>query len=452
MTIAQESVYKVYPEVARSFGVSKSVPKLEVINSKNCKIPAIYKPAERKIQIEACVIDLAKTFGADSNNVLAIILGHELAHYYQGHEWCADFAWSMRNTNLGKNIASQSLDQRKINESQADDLGVMAASIAGYKPFEIYDKLIDKLYLLYKLPDNMPGYASKAERKKIALEACKKQEPLYVKFLAANFLSYIKDYKSSNELNQNILTQFATRELFNNYGINNLLQVLAKKEKFDFPFILPIELDPETRLKTPYEGTRGLSEDVDEEIENLLEAAKYNFEEAIRKDKNYVFSYENLAITYLLQENYEGALGKLNELLKLTKAETENSIQIRAIAYFLKNNYSKSNEIINSAKSQNPIFIFNQSLINKGLSFIDDKLKLIEYLETYKIPFVKNKNIKENNNSKTVSYDRKLSLESIKIEYIVLKDGIYLKIGIGEGKSYRVSTNVNSRLFEYRAD
>ena len=82
-------------------------------------------------------MDLTKEFGKDSTTTLAIIMGHELAHYYKHHEWCSEFAFSVKGTDLGNKIINISRDQRKINESQADDAGLFAIMMAGYKPFNI---------------------------------------------------------------------------------------------------------------------------------------------------------------------------------------------------------------------------------------------------------------------------------------------------------------------------
>jgi hypothetical protein len=78
--------------------MAKPIPKLEI--TKTCKSSAKYLPSEQKIQIEECLIQLTKSFGKDSINALAIIMGHELAHYYKSHEWSREFAYSLRGTKI----------------------------------------------------------------------------------------------------------------------------------------------------------------------------------------------------------------------------------------------------------------------------------------------------------------------------------------------------------------
>lgn len=378
---AQNNFYQdIFHDIATSFGDSKPIPQLEIIGrDKRCKIPAQYLPNSGIIQIEQCLIDLTKEFGKDSTTALAIIMGHELAHYYKQHEWCSEFAYSVRGTDLGNKIINISKDQRKINESQADDAGLFAIMMAGYKPFDIFPKIIDKIYNFYKLPEQLEGYPTKEERKRIAQEAEKKASKLYPVFLAGNFLYYLANYQKSAECYEYILKHFPSREVFNNLGVSKLLYVLSLKDKSDFPFILPIEIDPKTRLIKP---TLRNSFDVDEDLVNkALEEAKKYFNDAIRKDKNYSEAYINFAICLLLQGNNEGAIGKLNELAIIKKIQPTNALLVKAIAYFLDQQQNKALALLNLVDEKNQYFQYNTQLIKKGYSFFESKLDLMEWQE-----------------------------------------------------------------------
>lgn len=380
-TIAQNKFYQdVFTEIANSFGESKPVPKLEIINrSSRCKIPAQYIPDRAVIQIEQCLIDVTKQFGKDSTTALAILMGHELAHYYKQHEWCSEFAYSIRETDLGKEIIDISKDQRKINESQADDLGLYAITMAGYKPFEIYPRLIDAIYEFYKLPQQLEGYPSKEERKLIAKEAEKKIAKLYPIFLSGNFLFYIGNYQSAAKCYEYLLKQFPSRENFNNLGVSKLLYVISEKDKIDLPFILPIEIDPKTRLIKP--TLRSSTGNSDNLTDQYVEDAKRYFGEAIKKDKNYLDAYTNYAICLLLQENYEGALGKINEIELVSKELPDRALSVKAISYYLDQQQKKAINILSQIEDRSPVFQYNSQLIKKGYSFFESKIDLIEWQE-----------------------------------------------------------------------
>jgi tetratricopeptide (TPR) repeat protein len=306
-------------------------------------------------------------------------MGHELAHYYKEHEWCSEFAYSIRETDLGKKIINISKDQRKINESQADDLGFYAITMAGYKPFEIYPQLIDAVYSFYRLPEQLEGYPSKEERKLIAIEAEKKIAKLYPIFISGNFLFYIGDYQGASRYYEYLLKFFPSRENFNNLGVTKLLYVLSKKEKTDLPFILPIEIDPNTRLTKP--TLRSSVEESENLTKQYLEEAKNHFNEAIKKDKNYFDAYVNYAICLLVQENYEGALGKINELALVNKRLPDKALMIKAMAYYLDQQQRKAINILSQIEKTSAADKYNTEIIRKGYAFFESKIELIEWQE-----------------------------------------------------------------------
>jgi tetratricopeptide (TPR) repeat protein len=377
---AQDKLYQgVFSNIANSFGESKPIPKLEIVGKeKRCKIPAQYIPDRAVIEIEQCLIDITKQFGKDSTTALAILIGHELAHYYKQHEWCSEFAYSIKETDLGKKIINISKDQRKINESQADDLGFYAVTMAGYKPFEIYPKLIDAIYSFYTLPQQLEGYPSKDERKVIAKEAEKKIAKLYPIFLSGNFLFYLGNYQSSSKCYEYLLKYFPSRENFNNLGVTKLLYVLSQQDRTDLPFMFPIEIDPQSRLMKPV--LRG-SIDTNDNLNQLLEEAKNHFIEAIKKDKFFFDAYLNYAICLILQGNYEGALGKINELALINKKLSDKALSIKSIAYFLDQQQSKAIAILSQVKDKSSVFEYNSQIIKKGYSFFESKIDLIEWQE-----------------------------------------------------------------------
>ena len=46
---------------------------------------AYLSPKERTIYIDQNVLEICKSFGKDSSNTLAFLLGHELTHHYMQH-------------------------------------------------------------------------------------------------------------------------------------------------------------------------------------------------------------------------------------------------------------------------------------------------------------------------------------------------------------------------------
>jgi tetratricopeptide (TPR) repeat protein len=259
--------------------------------------------------------------------------------------------------------------------------------MSGYEPFGVYERLLDSIYTRYNIPEKTKGYPSLQERKLIALEGEKKVSEMYSLFLSANFLTNIGEYAKANILNKNILMHFPSREIYNNIGVNNLLQVLDNVDKMMFPFALPIEIDAQSRLSKPI--LRSIFSSNEEEMEYLLEDAKLMFEEAIRKDRSYLDAHVNLSMVYLLQENYEGCIGKLNEVKKISPKENNHIDEIKGIAYFLNKQQEKALNSIHTFQKKDTTSSYNGSIIQKGYPFYDNKIELIEWIEETSFPIAK---------------------------------------------------------------
>ena len=343
---AEVQIRTVFNTLVSAYGNAKSAPKLEIMPTIQ-KSPAAYYPAPGPvIKVDARFYKLCQTFGKDSLNALSIVLSHELAHYYNDHTFCSDFAFAVSKDNaiLASKLKLVSRTEKMGLETQADHKGLFYAAIAGYAPFEIQPQLLDAIYKTYNLKDENIGYPSKTERKEIAKTAQQKAKSLYLVF--KNGLKAIEEKKYDQamgffeELNQH----FPSRENYNNLGVAKVLKVLPEKTiskaERENPerFVYPIQYDTASRLKN-YEDTRGLDDDKVMALETLLKSAKHDFEKAISLDPTYTMSYINLACTLELLGNYDSAIGKIKELPKEEQNKHEAQ-RILAIAYY---NYEDEN-------------------------------------------------------------------------------------------------------------
>jgi tetratricopeptide (TPR) repeat protein len=277
--------------------------------------------------------------GEDSLNALSIILSHELAHYYNDHEWCSDYAYALSSTNekLSNKLKIASKEGKAEKEALADRHGFFYALVAGYNAFSCYSKLIDKIYKTYKLSENQIGYPSLVERKKMAIDATRKSSELYSYFKIGLNAMNEKKYDEAILAFKKANSYIPYRENFNNLGVARTRKALMLKvrsyEEVQFPerFLYPLEVENKSRLNQ--EDTRGLDDDNSLEFISLLKEAQKDFQEAIRIDPSYTKSYINLACVYDLMDNPSAAIGKIMELSK----EQKNSIEakrILVIAYY----------------------------------------------------------------------------------------------------------------------
>lgn len=344
----KNQVQFVFNQLVAAYGSPKTAPEL-ILNAKKIGRPAYYKNETKPtIVVDENVLVICRTFGKDSLNALSIVLSHELAHYYNEHEFCTDFAFAIRNKNevLYNKVKLINKNQKMIYETQADDKGLFYAAIAGYEPFEIQPKLLDAIYTSYQLKDEV-GYPTKLERKDIANNAIVKSKQLYEVFKQG--LRQIKDknFDSAIESFTIVNNSFPSRENWNNMGVAKASKALLlkpkKSEEYKFPnrFLYPLEVENKSRLSL--ETTRN---DIDrgQQMTELLLSAQKDFQEAIRLDQNFTKGSINLACVYELLGKYNLALGTIEELTKEQQNSNE-ALRILAITYFHSNQESKAEDI-----------------------------------------------------------------------------------------------------------
>ena len=349
----EPQIRKVFDQLVLAYGSAKTAPELVVTKQKQDR-PAFYKFDKKPIvTIDTYLFTICRSFGKDSLNALSVVIGHELAHYYNEHSFCTDFAFAIRNKNevFSKKVKLIDKNQKIIYETQADDKGLFYAAIAGYDPFEIQPRLLDAIYTQYQLKDT-DGYPTKVQRKEIAKNALLKAKRLYETFTLG--LKYIqeKNYDKAIEAFNTVNNDFPSRENYNNLGVAKTRKALDLKEPNAIEkasperFLYPLEVENKSRLNKDI--TRSL-DDNSEEMVQLLKAAQKDFQEAIRLDPNFTKGYINLACVLDLLGNYPKSIGTILELSK-DKQYIIEAKRILAIAYFHDKQENKANAIWNELK------------------------------------------------------------------------------------------------------
>ena len=362
LSLAQSSNTKkqvqfVFDKLISVYGSAKSAPKCLVI--KKAKFPVLPASYSTKngptIQIDEALYKVCQTFGKDSLNALAIVMSHELTHYYNDHTFCSDYAFAnfKSNTPLKSKIGQASSSARIEKESEADIKGFFYAAAAGFQPHGLQGLLIGKIYTAYKLSDEQKGYPTKKERIAIANNAEKIAAQLYEYFKNGLIAIENKRYGEAIELFTKANSQVPFRENWNNIGIANTRKALILKENSEdeklFPqkFLYPLEVENKSRLNK--EVTRSL-DDNSEEMVQLLKAAQKDFQEAIRLDPNFTKGYINLACVYDLLGNPNAAIGTIKDLKPIEQQKSTDAQRILAIAYFHDKQENKANDIWNELK------------------------------------------------------------------------------------------------------
>lgn len=296
-------VSKVYDDLYRNLYVTKKIEKPELIyvTDDNAKIIE-YSPnqsgGKSKLIVGSEFVSLLRTFESDSMNALAFVMGHEMAHIF--------LEQSDNIERIGGGYADKTLKKelRQLKDSlysnlferQADEYAMFYSHLGGYKTTHLTDKLLDKIYLYFKLPAKLNGYPDLKERKLIASTSALKMKLLLERFEFANLCLVSKKYDISVNMFKAILNEgFKSSEVYNNLGICLMLKVIQSDTIFQ-KYEWPIFLDSKSKLtSTSQRDLFGV--DVKETLNNAIDYLKLASEVKESKLTNL-----NLSIAHLLLE------------------------------------------------------------------------------------------------------------------------------------------------------
>jgi tetratricopeptide (TPR) repeat protein len=302
-----KTVMRVLARLIMARGDKRS-QKPKLVMSKKQRYVAYMNSRTVEIGIEEKAYDICAALGPDSLNALAVLLGHEIVHYYEKHNWTNNFAKKNLEIETGRTLKKIANVEGLSNETQADYLGGFLGYSAGFNTLGLMPKVLKNLYEGYGLPDSIPGYPSLQERGIIANNSMVLLEELAHVFDMANYLSAIGDYTNARIHYKRVLKDFQSREIYNNMGVVSFLEALDLFESKDLKYGYPIELDTDTRLSLGTRGSMGFA-DVKEKREALLREAIDNFDQATTLDKEYAVGFLNLACAHsLLGETDEAEL------------------------------------------------------------------------------------------------------------------------------------------------
>ena len=372
---------KVFDAIVSAYGSNRNAPELEVRQKDfpgKKQILMYYPGIQPKIIMDEDVYDLCIGMGSDSLNALAALLGHELAHHYEKHNWCSSFAFLLDdNSELKQKLSKMSKDDKSMFEAEADDMGGFYGYVAGYSTYDVSAKLLDKIYAYYKLPNSLKGYPTKDERKQIASTSLKKIEQYKAVFDAGEAMYCLKEYKTSSVCFEFLADKFPSREMFGNAGLVKVLSAMDFVDEKTMPFALPLEIDAGTRLKSGFVRGSALSiKEKESQKKKLLDEAVIYFDKAIAIEPLYSTALINKGCAYVLLNNQNMAIGIADELIdnksKYSSFDLAKAYSLRGAAQYYKNEKEKAEmdfEMANKLTSI-PRNTYNLALIkelNKGM-------------------------------------------------------------------------------------
>jgi tetratricopeptide (TPR) repeat protein len=314
--------HSICEKIARVRDFERPIPELKMFSTKSkTQVIAQFVALDRTqvIYVDEKLYDICTKFGADSLNALACIIGHELAHYTQNHQFREGFfAGLMPSNSFGvpKNMRKSSKEHKLKLEEEADYYGLLQGYLAGFDTYRLLPKVLSKIYEEYKLNESLDGYPTKIERISSAELTAKEIKELVPVFHAGKYLYLSKNYEDAMVCFEHINNSFTDRDIANNLGVSALAQAISLMNKEDVYFAYPCEFDAAGRLlgSNPRSLTGDTKKDKKQQIKDLLKKAQQNLEQVIKMDKSYASAHINLACKYSLEGNHAFAIGLINDL------------------------------------------------------------------------------------------------------------------------------------------
>ena len=354
----------VYTDIITAIGNNSPIPPKFIFDKTGTSRVAYIR--NNKIYFEKKAFDALAILGENQMDGVSFIMSHELAHHYLRHSWMRKVGYAYSSNEVGKFLKEQggSINQRIIEETQADLYAGFFAHMAGYKALPVAAKTLDIIYQAYNLDTNLVGYPSLYDRKSIAEGKMEELAELALIFNIANLALVTGNYSESSTCYEYILNQeFTSREIYNNLGLSQLYSAVSLLGESKYKFYLPTLMDPETRGEGSPFNNLSDSGKIDKAIE-LLESSTFYFKTASNLDNKYIPSKVNKSTSLVLLASIDSTYRErmIQSFSVITTSEKNNLL---GIYYVLIGDTLKSKEYLQRGKdAENTLARLNLELIN----------------------------------------------------------------------------------------
>ncbi len=353
----KNSIKKIFKDIIASIGNDNVLEPKLVIPTRNQKKVAYLRGNTIYFELQTAKMLYSK-FGKKSNDAIAYVLGHEIAHHYLEHAWMRKVGSTYFSEDMKEFLSKEKSSQRKEEEMEADLHAGFFSRLAGYNSLEIAKQTIEHIYETYAINPNISGYPSLEDRKNTIELKIDELKELNAVFEIANLSLITGDYMSSQGLFEHILYEkFTSREIYNNLGVSYFFDGLTYTDYDVKKFIFPVIAEQNSRTEinsvndfNQFGSTRSLTDNNKIAIEKFKSALKY-FERAYRLDKKFIKADFNSYCTKFIMNYIDSVSFKFEEeeLDKIKFEEKKYIYELKGLYYALNKNKKKAKKFLTKA-------------------------------------------------------------------------------------------------------
>jgi tetratricopeptide (TPR) repeat protein len=293
----------------------------------------IFATKDGGIVLPGSIIQFCNSDKIHGSAQLAFLLSHEIKHIVRGdyelREMLMKFIEELdsnEDSNFIKQVTlSPELNRLKAMEIQADQYGILYAALAGYDIESVYsaeNNFITKFYEFVGFdPYGDLSNPSVSERDRAIKQKVNKIIEYLELYDFGLKLYAIGEYDAAIDLFTKFLSQFPSREVYNNRGLCYYQKAYYLYSEWN-PSVLNenpnylFKLSPQIECISRAEiSTRSIHQNFEKKVLQYLNQAITDFKEAERLDNQYPVVYNNLGCVYLLK----GDLGFAKDYFKSAK-------------------------------------------------------------------------------------------------------------------------------------
>lgn len=299
-----QRVHQIYENLVAAIGHDQLRHAPVLCMPDRMQIPATFDAHSNTISIELPLCEqLLRRMPEHFDEGVALILGHELGHFFAQDE-CVEGFGVIR-------AASGPQDTLQLQrELKADYFGGFAAYLAMYvNALDHFEPILQLVYDMYHI--QWPRFE---ERIQMAEGVYEDIDTLIGVFETGNLLTFIDQPLEANACFTYILHKFQSREIQNNLAVNYLRHAFLYMDYRRRKYVFPFELDPRTRLFTNIRKPYFPNAD---SANKYLQIALRLLREAVAQDTSYYQGVVNLACVYALMDDMK----QLDRLLRQLRAK-----------------------------------------------------------------------------------------------------------------------------------